>query len=249
MKLPLPPGVVVRPSARARRVALRLDPAAGCITLVLPRRMRMEAARDFAWSRAPWIAKALATLPERVPFADGAVLPIAARDARIAVELGAGASRVTLKGDTLHVRLAAGATDPGPPVERFLRRHARAVLAPLLEDKARAVGHAPPALSIRDTRSRWGSCAPPAPSHPCKGGVRGGSAAPGRVSLSWRLVLAPPAAADYVVAHEAAHLTHPNHSAAFWALCEALSADHATGRTWMHEHGHSLLRFGAVQPI
>jgi predicted metal-dependent hydrolase len=225
---PLPPGVVVRPSARARRVALRLDAAAGCVALVVPRRMPLRAAREFAWSRADWVARALASLPARVPFAHGAVLPLAGQDARIEATPGTGGSRVALDGGVLRVRLAAGARDPGPPVERFLRRHARAVLGPLLREKAAASGRAPPVLAVRDMRSRWGSCC----------------ARAGRVSLSWRLVLAPPAAADYVVAHEAAHLTHPDHSAAFWALCEALSEDYAVGKAWMRDHGGGLVRYG-----
>ncbi|MEJ0067326.1 MAG: M48 family metallopeptidase [Caulobacteraceae bacterium] len=56
-----------------------------------------------------------------------------------------------------------------------------------------------------DARTRWGSCTPAAPGHPA--GIR----------LSWRLALAPPAVADYVAAHECAHLLHPHHGPAFWA--------------------------------
>jgi predicted metal-dependent hydrolase len=231
MRADLPPGVVLRRSARALRCALRLDAAAGCVALVLPARTPMEAGARFAWSRAAWVARVLSALPPPVPFADGATLPVAGRAVRISVEPGAGGSGVAIDGGVLRVRLAAGAADPAPAVARFLRAEARRALGALLAEKAAALGAPTPALSVRDTRSRWGSCAP----------------GPGaRVTLSWRLVLAPPAAADYVVAHEAAHLVHAGHTRAFWALCRDLSADYAAGRAWMRDHGPGLLRYGAA---
>lgn len=84
-----------------------------------------------------------------------------------------------------------------------------------------------PALKIKDMKSRWGSCA-----------------TSGEISLSWRLVFAPMAAIDYVIAHEVAHLVHHNHSAAFWALCRELSVDFDEGSRWMKRHGSELMVYG-----
>jgi predicted metal-dependent hydrolase len=56
-------------------------------------------------------------------------------------------------------------------------------------------------ISIGDAGSRWGSCS-----------------SQGKIRLSWRLILAPPAVRRYVVAHEVAHLVHLDHSARFKAL-------------------------------
>lgn len=78
-------------------------------------------------------------------------------------------------------------------------------------------------IRIGDMKTRWGSCHPD-----------------GRISFSWRLILAPDHARDYVVAHEVAHLVHHNHSAKFWALCEELSNDYKQGKKWMKNHGKSL---------
>ncbi len=78
-------------------------------------------------------------------------------------------------------------------------------------------------IRIGDMKTRWGSCHPD-----------------GRLSFSWRLILAPPEARDYVVAHEVAHLVHHNHSAKFWALCEELSNDYKQGKKWMKDHGKTL---------
>jgi predicted metal-dependent hydrolase len=71
---------------------------------------------------------------------------------------------------------------------------------------AAALGVQPRAIRLKDTRSRWGSCAPDR-----------------TLAFSWRLLLAPDWVLDYVVAHEVAHLREMNHSDRFWALCESLT--------------------------
>ncbi len=79
-------------------------------------------------------------------------------------------------------------------------------------------------ITIRDQKTRWGSCS-----------------ARGTLSFNWRLMLAPPAVLDYVVVHELCHLTHMNHSAAFWALVESVCPDYRIHRKWLKEHGQELI--------
>ena len=79
-------------------------------------------------------------------------------------------------------------------------------------------------ITIRDQKTRWGSCS-----------------AKGTLSFNWRLMLAPPAVLDYVVVHELCHLTHMDHSAAFWALVEQVCPDYRTHRKWLKEHGQELV--------
>ena len=64
----------------------------------------------------------------------------------------------------------------------------------------------------------------------------------GTLSLSWRLVMAPPSVLAYVVNHELAHLRHPNHSPAFWAEVERLMPGHAIHRHWLRRQGDELRR-------
>lgn len=78
-------------------------------------------------------------------------------------------------------------------------------------------------ITIRDQKTRWGSCS-----------------SNGTLSFNWRLMLAPPAILDYVVVHELCHLTHMNHSSAFWATVESVYPDYRTARKWLKEHGHEL---------
>jgi hypothetical protein len=85
----------------------------------------------------------------------------------------------------------------------------------------------PGRITVRDTRSRWGSCA-----------------ADGQLNFSWRLILAPPYVLDYVVAHELAHLVHRDHSPAFWALADHLTDHLSAAKAWLNAHGKTLHRYG-----
>lgn len=79
-------------------------------------------------------------------------------------------------------------------------------------------------IAIRDQKTRWGSCS-----------------SKGTLSFNWRLMLAPPAVLDYVVVHELCHLTHMNHSPAFWQSVEAVCPDYRDLRKWLKEHGSELV--------
>lgn len=79
-------------------------------------------------------------------------------------------------------------------------------------------------ITIRDQKTRWGSCS-----------------ARGTLSFNWRLMLAPPAVLDYVVVHELCHLTHMNHSPAFWQAVADVCPDYRIHRKWLKDHGHELV--------
>ena len=93
---------------------------------------------------------------------------------------------------------------------------------------AKKIGVQPKRVAVRDTVSRWGSCS-----------------SAGRLSFSWRLILAPPYVLDYLAAHEVAHLVHLNHSPKFWALVGRVSPDVKRAEAWLKTHGAGLHRFGA----
>ena len=109
-----------------------------------------------------------------------------------------------------------------------MKRIAKKELTALAQQKAAEIGETIEKISVRDTKSRWGSCS-----------------SDGNLSFSWRLMFAPTEAFDYVVAHEVAHLVHMDHSRSFWNLCRDLSEDFIEGQYWMREHGHELMRYGA----
>ena len=115
---------------------------------------------------------------------------------------------------------------------RRIKREARAVFSAWAAGHCSSLGVAPPPIGIGDARTRWGSCSPARPG-------RGA-----RIRLSWRLALAPVAVADYVVAHECAHLIEANHGPRFWALVRGLVGDEKPHRAWLRVHGPQLHGFG-----
>ncbi len=210
----------------ARRFILRLDDEDDAVVLTLPRYASFAAALRFLEKNRGWIEKRLGELPPRVAFADGVAIPILGVPHVIrhrADSRGAGAAwlepgALCVAGDVRH--LPRRVTD-------FLRELARRELGSRAHAMAAAIGRRIPRVSIRDTRSRWGSC-----SHD------------GALCFSWRLILAPAAVVDYVVAHEVAHLKHMNHGARFWRTVETLAPGAGAQRSWLRRNRARLLRFG-----
>ena len=212
-------------SARARRVSLRVDSARRRIVLTAPLRLSRAMAVGFAEAQAGWIAARLKRLPSRRPFVDGADLPLFGEPHRIRHrgELRGTAWR---EGGEIHV---AGRPEHLPRRLRdWLIAELRARLVPLVHAKARRVERPVKRITVRDTRSRWGSCGPD-----------------GAMSFSWRLVFAPPEVLDYLVAHEVAHLVHLNHGPRFWALARTLcDGPIEAPQAWLKANGETLLQYG-----
>lgn len=221
--LPGPPPVALtlRHSPRARRVSLRVSGLDGRVTLSVPRGMSEADALDFAQSKAAWLRAQLARQPECVEVAAGLDLPLEGRLLRIAPGEG---RAVRLGCDAIHV--------PGPEarvaarLEGWLKARARDRLVRASDRYAARLGRRYSRITLRDTRSRWGSCSSKA-----------------ALSYCWRLIMAPPEVLDYVAAHEVAHLAEMNHSPAFWAVLADLLPDHEASRKWLRREGAGLHRY------
>jgi predicted metal-dependent hydrolase len=221
--------VTVKRSVRARRLTLRVSSATGDVVLTIPQRTALATAERFARDHAGWIAARLARVPGRVAFVDGAEVPLRGTPHRIVATGGrrgpartgldaAGGPTIVVPGDPALV---------GKRVSEFLAREARADLAAAVARHTGALGIPAKRLTLRDTRSRWGSCS-----------------SRGHLSFSWRLILAPPFVLDYLAAHEVAHLKEMNHSARFWRLTERLCPRTAEAEAWLKRHGAGLHRYG-----
>jgi hypothetical protein len=211
---------------RARRYILRLNPD-GSARVTVPRGGSVAEAIQFACRNAAWIEKEslrLAARPSR-PKAWPLGTEILFRGQLVRLEAGANGQSgfVCFGQESLPVPDAAG--DLRPAVERRLRALAS------LELPARALElasiHRFPVrrVSVRNQRSRWGSCS-----------------RRGTVSLNWRLVQAPFLVRDYLILHELAHLREMNHSSRFWFEVARLCPQFAEARRWLKEHSE-LLRY------
>jgi hypothetical protein len=107
--------------------------------------------------------------------------------------------------------------------ERWYRKQARTDLSRRVEQLAAITGFKFEEIRISSARSRWGSCS-----------------AKGTISLTWRLIMAPPDIIDYVIIHELAHTLEKNHSRAFWQLVEKHLPDYRERRRWLRINGFLL---------
>jgi predicted metal-dependent hydrolase len=215
----------VRVSTRARRIALRIDESADAIELVVPKGVSLKAAFRFVEQQRVWLSSQLAEQPPRIPFADGAEIPILGEPHRVC-HLGPRWRDGTRIEDG-EIRVGGEAPHVARRVRDALVALARHELASRSRALATDVDRRVTRVSVRDTKTRWGSCA-----------------ASGALAFSWRLILAPEPVLDYVVAHEVAHLVHLNHGIRFWRLVERLAPGSARHRTWLHRNRSRLLRYG-----
>ncbi|MEQ8667108.1 MAG: SprT family zinc-dependent metalloprotease [Rhodospirillales bacterium] len=213
-----------RVNKRARRLILRVDDDLDGAVVTLPPYVARAEARRFAEERADWIARRLEKQVPRTLFEDGVAIPVLGVERTIR-HTGGTRRPVVCTDDEL---LVAGAVEHLPRrVADWLKAEARRQIEPRALEMADTIGERCRRITIRDTRSRWGSCA-----HD------------GGLNFSWRLVLAPLWVLEYVVAHEVAHLAEHNHSTRFWAVVDRLNGDAERGRAWLGVHGPALHRYG-----
>lgn len=226
---------LLRRSPRARRVRLALDEQ-GNPVVTLPLHAPARLADAFVADRRDWVTRhrerfALqrARYLAHGPLGDGAILDVAGQPHRLEIRVGHGRRRTTVvhddgAGPTILVVLApAERRSLAAILEAWFRREARAAVERRIAARAPQLGVAPAAVAIRDQRTRWGS-----------------ASRAGRLSFSWRLVLAPPAVLDYVVVHELAHLAVFGHSPRFWALVRSVVPEANRARRWLREHAREL---------
>lgn len=225
--LPGEPPITIhwRRSARARRLSLKVSGIDGRVTLTLPQRLAARHGQAFLEERAAWLRRSLATIPTPLQVDFGGELPIEGLLRRI---IPAEGRQITLAEDRL---LLPEGKAPARRLETWLKLRARARILEGAQRLSPRLGAAPGRITLRDPRSRWGSCT-----------------SAGDLMLSWRLILAPPAVLDYVLAHEMAHLKQMNHSPAFWAEVARIMPDYAAPRDWLRREGSALHRYRFAAP-
>jgi predicted metal-dependent hydrolase len=193
----------------------------GRVVLTSPIGVPEEQALDFAHEKADWIRAQIADQPDMIRVGLGVTLPV---DGQLRTIVAGPGRRVVMQADQLR--------GPGPE-ERvrarlvgFLKQLARDRLVAASDHYADVLGKPYQGGTLRDTRSRWGSCS-----------------SAGGLMYSWRLVLAPPAVLSYVAAHEVAHLAHMNHSRSFWQEVEKIHGPYEAPRNWLRQNGAGLHRY------
>jgi predicted metal-dependent hydrolase len=231
--------VRLKVSPRATRVSLRIDQTRREVIASAPSQKRLPEAVAFAGQRAAWIAAHIGALPRPSALAPGDVVDVFGRP-HILTPAASHLKTGFFAGEDGHGVLAAFGEGEafGRSALRLLRAHALEALTARTQVHARALGLPAPKVAVMDAKSRWGSCRPPRPAG------RAGASDHGSIRYSWRLALAPLAVADYVAAHECAHLLEANHGPRFWALVRGLYGPEKAARAWLRQHGARLHAFG-----
>lgn len=214
--------VRIQVNPRARRIILRLDEKRREAVVVAPSRRHMKAAARFAHERVDWAAERLRQMPPEILLREGETISLKGRDCRLSCE-GGGRRASLEEGEPQVLNLPGDAATLGRRAERFLRRTAKDEFARAVDRYCAILGVDARRVTIKDTRSRWGSCT-----------------SDGRLAFSWRLIMAPPDVLDYVAAHECAHLLEMNHSPRFWAHVARCRPDWKSERAWLRRHGAGL---------
>lgn len=224
-----PVRIRLRLNPRAQRYLLRLPADRSGPVLTVPKGGDLARAERFARQHIDWLIERLQDRSDHVAFQPGDLVPLRGLDHEIVSTGGLrGLVSVGRTEEDAPALLVPGAEDHVPrKVTAWLKDQARRDLTDRAGHHAGIIGRKIAAISIRDTKSRWGSCA-----------------ANGRLSFSWRLILAPPEILDYVAAHEVAHLKEMNHSARFWRLCEQLAPHTPSARVWLKQNGTRLHGYG-----
>jgi hypothetical protein len=203
---------VVRSRKRKRTIAFKMERDA-TLRIMAPVSTSLGYLTRLAQSRAPWVAQKLAehaALPQN-SFTDGSILPYLGRPHILCVTQGGGTPQsCILSPHRIHVHVPDETLSPEHLREEirleillWLKKRARVKLKKRLDLWAARLNVRYKKLIVSGPEQRWGSCS-----------------ADNIVRLNWRLMLAPLAVIDYVVAHELAHIPHKNHGARFWATLE-----------------------------
>lgn len=209
--------VAMRKSRRARRVRLRVSHDG--VEVVVPWRTPWAAGRQVLVENSGWVVRALGRYDQ--PLADGTML-YQGRQVKVFLR-HAGVHRAELVAtpEALFVVLPQRSkADPEAALLRLLKEESRERLEASVQLWAQKMGVSPGDVRIKDTSSRWGSCS-----------------RKGNLNFSWRLLLAPPAAMEYVVVHELAHLRHFDHSKGFWLEVERWCPNARRLQNWFKQEG------------
>lgn len=211
----------LRNNNRAKRYSLRISNSDGKVSLTMPRWSNLKDATTFAISQEKWLRKHLSRgMTPIVPSFDKTII---FEGNETTIKNGQGRSVIFID----KILYVPGNEDQLPfKLKGYFRTLARERFVNASEYYASMLDKKIGSVSIRDTRSRWGSCS-----------------SEGKLMYSWRLIMAPLEVQNYVAAHEVCHLIEMNHSHAYWSLVNQIFPEYENPRRWLKQNGTLLHRY------
>jgi predicted metal-dependent hydrolase len=216
--------VRIRKNTRARRMILRIDNNINGAVVTLPSWTSEREALLMVQEKSDWVLTKLDNMPTKISFESGVQIPflgeyhIVYHDPNQKGVVKKGENEIRLGGREEHLSRRLG---------DWLRKEAKIIIQPKAIEMAKKFNGKIGRISIRDTKSRWGSCA-----------------ASGNLSFCWRLILTPEWVLNYVIAHEVSHLRHMNHGPEFWQTVADFNVRVDAARVWLSKNAEQLHRYG-----
>ncbi|MBO9195861.1 M48 family metallopeptidase [Rhizobium sp. 16-449-1b] len=216
--------LTIKQHERATRITLRIEPGGRALKMTIPRGLARRDVDAFLDRHQGWLMTKLAKFSTDTGLNDGGTILFRGVSHRIQ-HTGSlrGLTEATVIDGKPVLRVSGMPEHLGRRIATFLKKEARADLERLAKFHAHSIRAPIKSISMKDTRSRWGSCS-----------------AEGNLSFSWRIIMAPPSVVDYLAAHEVAHLKEMNHGPHFWALCKKLCPGMEDAKSWLKRHGSLL---------
>lgn len=216
--------LTIRKHDRATRITLRIEPGGRALKMTVPHGVPSREINAFLDRHHGWLITKLSKFSVDAKLVDGSEILL--RGVPHQIEHSGSLRGITealfLDGERI-LRVSGAPEHAGRRIATFLKKEAKADLERLVKLHAGSIRANVASITMKDTRSRWGSCS-----------------AEGNLSFSWRIVMAPPMVIDYLAAHEVAHLKEMNHGPRFWALCKKLCPHMEEAKAWLKRHGSQL---------
>ena len=214
----------LRRDARAQRMILRIDNKLEGAVVTLPLWTSEREALLMVQEKSDWVLSKLDTLPPKIAFESGATIPLLGEYYNIFHDPN---QREVVIKSRHEIRLGGRKEHLSRRLGDWLRKEAKIIIQPKAIEMAKKYNWKIGSISVRDTKSRWGSCAPS-----------------GNLSFCWRLILAPEWVLNYVIAHEVSHLLHMNHGSEFWQTVANFNVRVDEARVWLSKNAEHLHRYG-----
>ena len=191
--------------------------------LVVPPRTSERVIQEFLVTVRPWVMQRAVRLHERASQSDPTSVLI--RGMEHTIRFNPGASKIVSYPESGIVEIKAQSISEAQHIlAQDLRKRSREIFERRVEQRAKEMGVTVSCITIRDQRSRWGSCS-----------------SKGTISLNWRLMLVPDEVLDYLIVHELAHRKEMNHSVRFWQIVETYCPSYKQHEAWLKTHGDRVM--------
>jgi predicted metal-dependent hydrolase len=213
--------IIINKSNRAKYISLRIK-AGGEIVLTVPPKQSINKAKKFLYSKQGWLLEKISKTGSINIFEHG-YLPIMGQEYKI-ITHPTTSGKVRIIDNELHIY--GNIISSGLILEKLLKTTLRDKIIFYADKFTKQIDTKYNKISLRDTKSRWGSCS-----------------SKGNLSFCWRIIFAPEEIIKYLVAHEISHLLEMNHSTKFWQIVSSLDNNYKHSEQWLKNNGNILHQY------